>query len=364
MAHRLELLGIGASKDRELKINLLEALRQLSKDIPVEEVREIDRLLAYGISGIPALIVDGRVVFQKVVPTVDDLRLVLNILLSDRSPSMKVQNIVVPTDFSATAENAFHYAMDLARVLGAKVRLVHIHQAKADLGTSVLVEGQSEELHYKQELLESMSQSAAALNGVAIPEVFPEMISGTVVDELRAISRHKDTDLIVMGTTGDTRFLGRWLGSISSEVARKAYCPVLLVPRNTKFKKINEVVYACNYHPSEEKVLNKIIHFAAQTQASLHLVHVHTGKTPLPYEGHKIPVGPAPEEGGVELKLTQVSHHDVLDGLSGYARENSAGIMVMGTTHRPFLEDLFRRNLTRQMAINTSIPLMIMHFDD
>ena len=364
MVHRLELLGIGASKDRELKINLLEALRQLSVDIPVEEVREIDRLLAYGISGIPALIVDGRVVFQKVVPTVEDLRLVLNILLNDRPLGMRVKNIVVPTDFSATAENAFQYAMHLARLFGAKVRLVHIHQAKTDLGTSVLVEGQSEELHYKQELLESLAQSPVPYSGFTPLEVSSEMISGTVVDELRAISRQKDTDLIVMGSTGDTRFLGRWLGSISSEVARKAYCPVLLVPRNTKFKKINEVVYACNYHPSEETVLNKIVHFAVQTQASLHLVHVHTGKSPVAYEGHKIPVGPSPEEGGVELKLSQVSHSDVLDGLSGYARDNGAGIMVMGTNHRPFLEDLFRRNLTREMAINTSIPLMIMHFDD
>lgn len=105
------------------------------------------------------------------------------------------------------------------------------------------------------------------------------MISGTVVDELRAISRQKDTDLIVMGSTGDTRFLGRWLGSISSEVARKAYCPVLLVPRNTKFKKSTRWCTPA-ITTSEETVLNKIVHFAVQTQASLHLVHVHTGKSP------------------------------------------------------------------------------------
>ena len=52
--HKLELLGIGASMDRQLKANLLQALWQLGLDIPVEEVREIDRLLESGGSGIPA----------------------------------------------------------------------------------------------------------------------------------------------------------------------------------------------------------------------------------------------------------------------------------------------------------------------
>ena len=95
----------------------MEALRQLGMDIPVQEIRDIDRLLSYGITGIPALIINGRVVVQKVVPSVDDLRTILSLLFHARQEDWKIRNIVVPTDFSATAQNAYKYALSMARVL-------------------------------------------------------------------------------------------------------------------------------------------------------------------------------------------------------------------------------------------------------
>lgn len=368
IGHKLELLGIGASKDRQFKANLLEALWQIGMDIPVDEIREIDRLLESGVAGIPALLVDGRVVFQKVVPSVEDLRLVLHILLHEEPARLPVRNIVVPTDFSETAENAFRYALQLAAVIGANIRLVHIYQHKSDLSGAVLLDGVSEEFHMKQELLESLSQSGnyRPMNGTAVPvRVEPEMIKGSVVDELRNLSRRKDTDLIVMGTTGDSKLLGRWLGSISTEVARKAYCPVILVPKNCRFEAYRDIVYACDYHQHEENVLGRILSFAGHFKPMMHLVHVNTARNASPEDFQQVPVGGDAFSGKeMKLKLSKVANPDILDALIQYANSNKAGLIAMGTEHRPFLEDLFHRSLTREMAFNTSVPLMVIHFDD
>lgn len=366
--HKLELLGIGASMDRQLKANLLQALWQLGLDIPVEEVREIDRLLESGVSGIPALIVNGQVVIQKVVPTVEELRLLLFALLKMPGQKVNIRNIIVPTDFSETANNAYRYALDLAGFLGANVRLVHVYQPKSDMSGARLMNGVSEELHYKQELLESLSHSEKVL--VAGPrnkpatQVQPEMINGFVADELCALSRRKDTDLIVMGTTGEAKLLERWLGSISTEVARKASCPVILVPRHSRLKPIDQMLYACDYQRQGEAILEKVVGFAAAFDAMVHLLHVSTSRSPNPN-------GPAAASGsnildldGIKMKMYKSHHSDVLEGIARHANETHPGLIAMGTYHRSFLEDIFHKKLTREMAFITSVPLIVFHEED
>ena len=94
---RIELLGIGSSKHRQLKANLQKALKELSLDIPIEEVTDIDELMRYEIAGIPALAVNGQVLFQQVVPSVEDLSIVLKVLLSG-NVRMRQEDILVYCD--------------------------------------------------------------------------------------------------------------------------------------------------------------------------------------------------------------------------------------------------------------------------
>lgn len=366
MEHKLELLGIGAAKDRELKNHLLEAIQQLGVDISIDEVREIDRLLAYGITGIPALILDGKVLFQQVVPSVDDLRMLLSINLNCYPEPLHIRTIVVPTDFSETAQNAYQYALQLANGLGAKVRLVHINQHSPDIGSPVLFDGVPEEIHYKQELLESWSQKKTwegKQKSSTSPQVTPEMVNGFVIDELRAISKRKDTDLIVMGATGENKLLGRFLGGISSEVARKAFCPVLLVPRHSTFSGFEKIVYASNYQSKEERTLKRIISLATHFNAALHLVHVDTGSASQK-NTEEVHLGVSHSAAPTALFLSHITNPDVLDALMNYTDEKKASLMAMSTVHRPFLEDTFRHNLTRDMALLTHIPLLILHAED
>lgn len=80
--HQLEILGIKSSRQmRALKDNLDQALAQLNWQVEVVTVEELDRLLRYDISGIPALALDGRVLFQKTIPSVDELIMLLSDLI-------------------------------------------------------------------------------------------------------------------------------------------------------------------------------------------------------------------------------------------------------------------------------------------
>lgn len=71
--HKVKLLGIGASKDKALRELVDQAMSVLNIHWPIEEIKDINLLIGYGITGIPALVVDDKVIFQDNVPSYSEL---------------------------------------------------------------------------------------------------------------------------------------------------------------------------------------------------------------------------------------------------------------------------------------------------
>ncbi len=71
--HQVKLLGIGASKDKALRLLVDQAMSALNIHWPIEEIKDINLLIHYGITGIPALIIDDNVIFQVNVPSYSEL---------------------------------------------------------------------------------------------------------------------------------------------------------------------------------------------------------------------------------------------------------------------------------------------------
>jgi len=164
---RLEILDVGSNKGKALKANAEEALHELGMDLPIEDVSDISRLLEYGISGIPALVVDGRVVLQKMVPSAKELRVMLSILLSSPtgSHSLTLRSIVAPTDFSEISFNALAYAKSIAAVQSAGLSLVHVHQAQAIAPGPFPVPASQEDVEWKNGQLDSFLGRPVYTNG-------------------------------------------------------------------------------------------------------------------------------------------------------------------------------------------------------
>jgi len=363
---RLEILDVGSNKGKALKANAEEALHELGVDLPIEDVSDIDRLLEYGISGIPALVVDGRVVLQKMVPSTKELRVVLSILLASAPPSaLTLRSIVAPTDFSDIAVNALAYAKSIAAVQGAGLNLVHVHQAQAVTAGPFPAPASTEDIEWKNTQLDSFLERPVYTNGFDSGQVpmRKELLLGAVVEEIRRLSELPDTDMIVMGSTGKSNLINRLFGSVSSEIARRAACPVLLVPEEARFRGFQHIIFAGNYEPHEERVLPRLLSFARRFGSQVQYVHVNTNATE-DYLVTKIPLLPIGESRQNISELTTIESRDVLEGLLRYATEQKADLIAMSTTQRSFMDALFHRSITRQAVLQIQIPLLIMHPED
>jgi len=81
---RLELLGIGSKRYLALLNALRSVLQRMNLDIPINEVKEIDKILTYDIIGIPALCVNGEFLYQSDVPSEEELELAFQQILQHK----------------------------------------------------------------------------------------------------------------------------------------------------------------------------------------------------------------------------------------------------------------------------------------
>jgi nucleotide-binding universal stress UspA family protein len=139
------------------------------------------------------------------------------------------RHILVPHDFSDTAQHALSFAIVLAEKLGARVTVMHAYELAPPVGYG-------EGLWISAETLAQIQQAAGeALDGVAKRaarsgvNVDQALRQGTAWSEINAAAKELDADLIVMGTHGRHGFAHALLGSVAEKVVRTSQCPVVTV---------------------------------------------------------------------------------------------------------------------------------------
>ena len=71
---KIEVLGMGCAKCTKLEENARAAVAALGLEATVEHVKDMDRILDYGVMITPGLVVDGKVVASGKVPSREDIQ--------------------------------------------------------------------------------------------------------------------------------------------------------------------------------------------------------------------------------------------------------------------------------------------------
>jgi nucleotide-binding universal stress UspA family protein len=140
--------------------------------------------------------------------------------------------ILVPTDFSETADAALAYAKSLATRLGASLHLLYVFSdlsATATMVPEVYVPLPPE---VRERALEEARESLLKRLGSAEEKHFHgtrTIVTGLTAKEIVQYATDNGIDLIVMGTHGRRGVAHLLLGSVAEHVLRTAPCPVLTV---------------------------------------------------------------------------------------------------------------------------------------
>ena len=142
-------------------------------------------------------------------------------------PIEKINNVLVPIDFSPHSEFALKNALRIAKAYGANIQLLHVF----------------EEISIPQfyNISEHINESTKAHGKKALSDLFGRIgdegivfsshtiVGNNVPNEIFKFAKENDTDLIVIATHGLTALKHFFLGSVAQKVVRRAQCPVFTV---------------------------------------------------------------------------------------------------------------------------------------
>ena len=145
------------------------------------------------------------------------------------SSMFKIDNILVPVDFSPCSKKAVRYALAFATEHKAALTLLYVVPPPA------YPVGEFGGIEYGNLLVDMRAAGEKQLTAMANDEVGDEAPVDTVVRsgaparEIIEAARQLNTDIIVISTHGHTGLKHVLLGSVAEHVIRGAPCPVLVV---------------------------------------------------------------------------------------------------------------------------------------
>jgi universal stress protein A len=138
------------------------------------------------------------------------------------APIFKLQNILVPIDFSDCSKKALGYAIPFAKQFGAELKLLHVVEPYP--AAPEMTPYDCENVEDATRELEKLGKSL----GNTVPCSF-SVRRGSPQSEIATAAREFDADLIIISTHGRKGLARMFLGSTTEKVVRFAPCPVLIV---------------------------------------------------------------------------------------------------------------------------------------
>lgn len=281
-----------------------------------------------------------------------------------------MKTILVPTDFSACSANAVKYAIQLSEKTDRKLLFFH--------STFLLIPIRSSNVTYLKSV-KSEKEKKLKMLSLFIDKVYHSLnikrdekntkflvkFGHSVVENINEVINEQFIDLIIIGTHGATGFRKVFVGSNTSNVIERSYCPVLAIPYKYKFKGIKTIAYASSDLDNLKKELKKIIPLSQKLDASLQIVHIASDVESLKIKYEKYNSGMFMQSLSKHFKYDRMSLYiingdetNLIQELENFAKNNKPDVLAMLTHKRNFFEKIFMASKTKEISHELKIPLM------
>ncbi|MBZ5857625.1 universal stress protein [Flavihumibacter profundi] len=276
-----------------------------------------------------------------------------------------MRKVLVPTDFSACANNAVAFAVQSAKAIPLEITLLHSFELMGSVYTDYM--GINKEFNQMQldEISKRLYDQGAAIEKELGQPVKIKVITEALGKAILQATEENKFDLIIMGTVGAGESRNRFWSTKTGAEIGKAETPILVIPQEYQWQKPANILFATNHFEHDEAILDPIFElagiFGAKVQVAIFtdedddspytfLDHAHT--TPN-YEKALKKLHPESSVSTVQLFGLEFS-----ETLQRYIDENRIDLLVMVNYHKTLWDRFFHPSMTRQMSYHTKIPLL------
>lgn len=280
-----------------------------------------------------------------------------------------MKSILVPTDFSQTANNAYLYALHLANHLDLKVYVLNSYLAPVlsttHGGKPELLDNLYEEIElskfdiYKKNVTEL--RKLATENNLDSSKSIFLFEEGPLLSSIKKTITKEDIYAIVMGTTGSSGVAKAIIGTNTVDVIKNVKKPVLVIPKDAQFKAIEKVAFTTLFREKDKPALQEIVKISQKIRFEVYCINVLNNPdyiTDVLMKSEEW--AKSYDQANLEFVFLE-STGSVENTINVFLEENNVDILTVVKRNRGFFDRLINSSLSNQFAFHSQIPTWIFH---
>jgi nucleotide-binding universal stress UspA family protein len=278
-----------------------------------------------------------------------------------------MKKILVPTDFSENANNAFYYALSLAAEIEASITLLHVVEMELEVLDVPLpsASGYQARKDAAELAIKAQVDLACGLNSSwreVIDRTDTQVVIGNPVANIKSNADALNVDLIVMGARGKHKSaLTKLLGTRSTAIAQMGKYPVLIIPEGAIFKPIVQMAYASELLSSDSYVLWRALDLIKPFSPVVRYLHVSQDSSEYELVNEdKIRQHIESENPALQLVFYHIYGKDIDSELEEFSRTFDVDLIVVFHQSKNLFQRMFTHSHTKHLLSMTDIPVLVL----
>jgi nucleotide-binding universal stress UspA family protein len=274
-----------------------------------------------------------------------------------------IKKILIPFDFSETAELSLEHAVFMAQLLKAEITLLHIVETVSFTSAiSHALGGFEKKIETAtNEKLTQVADDIHRKSGIAL-NIRTEV--GRIYKKINGVAKEMGIDMIVMGTHGVSGYQRFQLGTNTSKVVSDANCPVLSVQTHRKNLGFNKIILPIDDSPASRQKVNYALEIAKSYGSHVNILGLINFSNEDLKRKFKIKVEQVEEylmQHDIGCDISYLTGDNLAQMTLKHAEEQDADLIVIMTEQEPSLTGLFMGTYATQVVNHSKIPVLSVH---
>ncbi len=275
--------------------------------------------------------------------------------------------ILVPIDLYDSSFSSYKYALHIAELLNAKITLLYVINSVFTTNEVIAYDPYFEMENTAIKRFNDFKSKFEKEEGPNLPkiETKTEIMFGLPGMAISAFSNSNNFDLIIMGVRDKHSFLDRILGSASIETIKEADCPVMLINKETVYKKPDKILFAFDKKTDlddaieDYKKLNDII------RAKTDFLHINVKNTDDVSKQTAEIVSEVFEknEPKFAFEIKTLDSNNVISGLNDYCNLEQIDLVSMIFRKKGLFSNFLHPNKSIEIAQKFQLPVIVFQED-
>lgn len=257
--------------------------------------------------------------------------------------------LLVPTDFSAVANNAARYAAQMITgQYDVQLVLYHVYEKASE----------HEEANKMLEKLKNELQNAS------IAKIDCRMDEGgDIIDNIERQARHLDAQLVVMGITGKSRLEKVFLGSNTLKMVERNVCPVLIIPPSAQYFAVKNVCLLSDFRDVATTMpVVPIKNVLKLFRPALHIINVnseHYVSLTSEFMGERQRL--LEMFGDLNPEFYFIGTYDLHETVQTFVADKHIDMLITIPRNHSFFGSMFKTSNTKRLVYESAIPILAAH---